>query len=154
MFLHDWFDWTNSVVGVAGLVLTLGAVWQATGAKRAAQSARQAIYRRNASDDVKRLERFAANLLTAIETEQDGLASHQARDFISECMRVREHHRARLRRDGGKLDLAFVLVRAISRELQKTGANRDRLIEIAQRVVSDMSGLSGILSRSIEEEEQ
>lgn len=154
MFQHDLFDWTNAGVGTAGLMLTLLAVRQATGAKTAAQGARQAVYRRNASDDVKRLERLASNLLTAIETERDDIASHQARDFISECLNVREHHRARLRTNGGKLDVAFVLVRAISREIQKSEANRINLIESAQRVLGDMSSLSGILSRNIEEEEQ
>jgi hypothetical protein len=153
MILHDLFDWTNSGVGVAGLALTIGAIWQATGAKRAAQDARKAVYRRDASDDAKRLERLASGLLTAIETDQFDLASHQARDFISECLSVREHHRVRLGSAGGKLDMAFVLVRAISREMQ-AGRSRDGLIVSAQRVVEGMSGLSGILSRNIEEEEQ
>jgi hypothetical protein len=153
MILHDLFDWSNAGVGVAGLLLTVGAVWQATGAKSAAQDARHAVYRRNASDDVRRLERFAFSLLTAIETEQYDLASHQARDFISECLDVREHHRSRLGADGGKLDVAFGLVRAISRGIQ-AGAKRRDMIESAQRVVGDMSRLVGILSRNIEEEEQ
>jgi hypothetical protein len=33
MILRDWFDWTNSGIGVAGLALTVGAVFQATGGK-------------------------------------------------------------------------------------------------------------------------
>jgi hypothetical protein len=63
MILHDWFKWSNAGVGVVGLGLTLWAVWQATGAKKAAREARQAVYRRNATDDIE---------------------SHLARDFISE----------------------------------------------------------------------
>ena len=43
MILHDMFDWTNSGVGAAGLVLTVGAIWQATGAKKAAEDAREAV---------------------------------------------------------------------------------------------------------------
>jgi hypothetical protein len=152
--LHDLFDWSSSGIGAAGLMLTAGALWQATGAKKAALQARHAVYRRNASEDVKTLERLAADLLTAIETEQYGLASHQARDFISDCLDVREHHRERLGTDGGKLEMAFVLVRAISSGMQKSEANRASLIETAQRVVGDMGSLSGILSRSIDEEEQ
>jgi hypothetical protein len=50
--------------------------------------------------------------------------------------------------------MAFVLVRAISSGMQKSEANRASLIETAQRVVGDMGSLSGILSRSIDEEEQ
>jgi hypothetical protein len=81
MILHDLFDWSNAGVGAVGLILTVGAIWQATGAKRAAQDARKAVYRRDASDDVKRLERLASGLLTAIETDQFDLASHQAKGF-------------------------------------------------------------------------
>jgi hypothetical protein len=154
MVVHDLFEWSNAGVGVAGLAFTLWAVAQATRAKQAAQDARRAVYRRNASDDVKRLERLATNLLTAIETEQYGLASHQARDFISDCLDVREQHRPQLGRDGGKLEMAFVLVRAISSGMQRSEADRASLIESAQRVVGDMSSLSGILSRSIDEEGQ
>ncbi|MDE3148813.1 MAG: hypothetical protein KGL37_05025 [Acidobacteriota bacterium] len=152
MVLHDWFDWTNASVGVAGLALTMGAIWQATGAKSAAREARQAVYRRNASDDVKRLERLASALLTAIETDQFELASHLAREFFMECSNVREHHRARLGRIGGKLEVAIELVRAISRELQ-AGAEKNFLIDIAQKIAGDMSTLGGVLSRNLEAEE-
>jgi hypothetical protein len=153
MILHDLFDWSNAGVGVLGLGFTLWAVVQATGAKTAATEARHAIYRRNASDDVRRLHRIASSLLTSIETEQYDLASHQARDFITDCLNVREHHRTRLGTDGGKLDVAFVLVRSISRELQR-GTKQDHLIESAQRVVGAMSSLAGVLSRNSEVEEQ
>jgi hypothetical protein len=37
MILHDWFDWSNASVGVSGLALTIAAIWQATGAKKAAR---------------------------------------------------------------------------------------------------------------------
>jgi hypothetical protein len=36
MILHDLFDWSSSGIGAAGLMLTAGALWQATGAKKAA----------------------------------------------------------------------------------------------------------------------
>jgi hypothetical protein len=42
MILHDnpiprdWFDWPNATVGGTGLLLTLAAIFQATGAKKAA----------------------------------------------------------------------------------------------------------------------
>jgi len=43
MILHDLFDWTNSGVGAVGLALTAGAIWQATGAKKAASAVRDAV---------------------------------------------------------------------------------------------------------------
>ena len=64
MILHDWFDLSNSGVGVAGLILTVGAIWQATGAKKAATEARQAVYRRSAADAMVEIVRIAEQLIT------------------------------------------------------------------------------------------
>jgi hypothetical protein len=149
---RDWFDWTNASVGGAGLLFTIAAIWQATGAKRAAQEARQAVYSRNASEDVNRLERLALSLLTAIEIGHFDLALHIARDFIAECPKVREHHRIWLGSEGGKLEVASSHVRAISVGVQNRKP-KSGLIEIAQRVVVDMSALAGMLNREIEEKE-
>jgi len=68
-----------------GLLLSGGAILQATGAKRAAEAARQAVFSRNATEDVGRLREIATSLLLAIETEQYGLANYRARDFISDA---------------------------------------------------------------------
>jgi len=151
MIQRDWFDWTNSGIGVAGLLLTTGAIWQATGAKRAASEARQAVYRRNALDDLRRLERLASGLATSIEAEEYGLAIHQVREFIAECRSVGEHHRSRLGANGGKLDQAYLLVRAISKGIW-TNTDKDTLSDYAQRLVGDNSSLAGALSRDTEEE--
>jgi hypothetical protein len=149
---RDWFDWTNCSVGGVGLLLTITAIWQAHGAKDAAQDARQAVYRRNASEDVNRLKRLSLSLLTAIEIDHFDLAVHIARDFIAECPKVREHHRVWLGSEGGKLEVASSHVRAISVGVQNRKP-KSGLIEIAQRVVVDMSALAGMLNREIEEKE-
>jgi len=153
MILHDLFDWSNAGVGVVGLVFTLWAVKQATGAKNAARDARQAVYRRNAADDMARISRLASGLLTAIETRQDSLALHISRDFISDCPNIREHHRVWLGSEGCKLDVASGLARRISEGIQ-SGKQQEELIESAQRIVVDISGLVGVLSREIEKEGQ
>jgi hypothetical protein len=59
MILHDLFDWSNSGVGLAGLALTVGALWQATGAKRAVTEARKPYI-----DGMRRtpLQRFCVSL--------------------------------------------------------------------------------------------
>jgi hypothetical protein len=49
--------------------------------------------------------------------------------------------------------MAFVLVRSISRELQR-GTKQDYLVDSAQRVVGAISSLAGVLSRNSEEEER
>jgi hypothetical protein len=151
MALHDWFDWTNSVIGAVGFTLTVGAIIQATGAKKAASQARRAVYRLNVLDDARRLEHLASSLLTAIETGQVGLALYHARDFLSECQYTREHHRARLGTEGGKLDEAFDLIRAISMVLQ-TGREPNILIDRAQVLLGAISSLAGVLRRETEAE--
>jgi cytosine/uracil/thiamine/allantoin permease len=59
---RDWFDWSNACVGVVGLALTLWAVWQAKGAKAAAQSAEKSVTRHNAEVDFGSLTRMAKEL--------------------------------------------------------------------------------------------
>ena len=152
MILHDWFDWTNSGVGVAGLALTAGALWQATGAKKAASDARQAVYRRNAAEDLARISDLSAKFLMAIETGQIVLALHVAREFLATCGAVREHHRDLLGKDGGKLEAAAYLVASASRGIQD-GYEVADYIESAQRVLQDLSGVAGAANRKIDEEE-
>jgi hypothetical protein len=50
---RDWFDWTNATVGIVGLGLTVAAIFQATGAKKAAEAAREAIWKREATDSFR-----------------------------------------------------------------------------------------------------
>ena len=109
------------------------------------------MYRRNALDDAKRLEHLALSLLTAIEAGEYGLANYQAREFLSECQYTREHHRARLGTEGGKLDQAFDLIRAISTGLQ-TGRESNILIDRAQVLLGTISSLAGVLRRETEAE--
>ena len=147
--MHDAFDWVNAAVGGIGLLLTVGALWQATGAKKAATEARESVYRRNAGDDIVRLSRLASALLSAIEKREESLALQIARDFIADCPKIREHHREWLGSDGGKLDVACDLVRMIARGIQ-AGTKQDNLIESGQRIVVDIGGLAGVLSRDLE----
>lgn len=153
MILHDWFDWSNATVGVAGLALTAAALWQAAGAKSAAREAAAAVLGRSASEDLRGLERLASSVLSAIESEQFGLASYRSRDFIAECPKVREHHRGRLGTDGGKLDAALHTICNVSTKLQAGPGPTDliAIINSMQIVIGDLSRLVGILSRNEEE---
>jgi hypothetical protein len=153
MILHDLFDWSNAGVGVAGLLLTVGAVWQATGAKKAAQEARQGVYRRNSAEDVGSIRDLAFDLLHALQTERYELALHIAGRFVSACSSACERHRGFLGGEGGKLELAVDLVATASQKMQP-GADRMNLIADAQRVVRLVSSVKGVLDRDIEEESQ
>jgi len=64
MILHDWFEWSNAGIGLSALVLTLGAIWQATGAMSAAIEARKAIGYRNATESFAEVVRLAEQFAT------------------------------------------------------------------------------------------
>lgn len=153
MILHDLFDWSSSGVGVAGLVLTLGAVWQASGAKKAAREARNSIYRRNSEEDLGKILDLAFDFSNALQTDRYELALHIAGRLVSACSSAREHHRVFLGSDGGKLDLAVDLIATASQKVQP-GADRISLIADAQRVVRLVSSVKGVLGRDLEEEQQ
>jgi len=68
--MHDLFDWSNAGIGAAGLVLTIGAIWQATGAKVAAQRAGQSVKRHNAEADFGSLARMAKELHGYVESDR------------------------------------------------------------------------------------
>jgi hypothetical protein len=99
---------------------------------------------------LERLRSLASDLLTAVESADGALAAHLARELIAETPKVREEHRARLGVDGGRLEAAVGLVRAISEGIQ-AGKARGEMVQGAQRVSVEMSGLCGILRRNIEE---
>ena len=92
MILHDLFDWSNSGVGVAGLGLTLWAIWQATGAKAAAQRAEKSIRRQNAEVDFASLARIAKELHGYVEGGKMPEARLRTTDLRSDlALAIRVH---------------------------------------------------------------
>ena len=72
---RDWFDWTNASVGAVGLLLTIVAIVQATGAKRAATGAKEAVWRRTASATFQELARLGVQLDLYTSAQRFGEAS-------------------------------------------------------------------------------
>jgi hypothetical protein len=105
MILHDLFDWTNSGVGGAGLLLTVGAIWQATGAKKAAQEARQAVYHRNAADAFAETVRLAESCAEYLSLERPSEAAVRTRDLVARIPRDRAQFEQFLSADSDKLKL-------------------------------------------------
>jgi hypothetical protein len=154
MILHDLFDWTNATVGGAGLLLTIAAVWQAHGAKRAAIEARDRISRRNASDEIARIERLASRMQAALQSGQKELFFHIAHEFIAECSRTRERYRHLLIEDAGdRLDSVATTVLGATRAIHRGARLRD-YIDIVEEVVRDINGIEGWLSQWMDEEGQ
>jgi arylsulfatase A-like enzyme len=105
MILHDWFDWSNAGVGTAGLMLTLLAVRQATGAKRAAEDARQAVYGRNAADAFAETVRLAEHCAEYLLLERPNEAAVRARDLVARIPRDRTRFERFIVADSDKLKI-------------------------------------------------
>jgi dsDNA-binding SOS-regulon protein len=103
MILHDLFDWSNAGVGGVGLLLTIAAIVQATGAKRAAREARQAVYHRNAADSFSEIVRLAEQFATWVECERRAEAVVQVREIVLRLARDRGEFDRFLASDADKL---------------------------------------------------
>jgi hypothetical protein len=103
MILHDFFDRSNSGVGLAGLALTVGALWQATGAKKAATEAREAIRQREASDTFSELGALAGDVVQLLQFERSKEAAVRARDLVARIPRDRARFERFLGGDSDKL---------------------------------------------------
>ena len=141
-----WFDWIAGGASIAGLGYAWWASHQATGAKDAAQEAREAVYRRNTAEDIGRIRDLALDYLSALQADQFGLALHIAGRFLSACSRAREQHRRFLGVEGVKLELSIELIETSFHRMQ-LGVDRILLIADAQRVVRLVSSVKGVLDR-------
>ena len=86
-----------------GLALTILAIVQATGAKRAATEAREAIYQRNAADALAETVRLAEQCVEYLLLERPSEASVRARDLVLRIPRDRARFDRFLTGDSGKL---------------------------------------------------
>jgi hypothetical protein len=155
MILHDLFDWTNSGVGGAGLLLTVGAIWQATGAKKAARRAENSVFRHNAEVDFASLARMAKELHGYVESSRMPEARLRTTDLRSELALAIRHHEKLL---GNRLDLLKgkqldlkVVTDALNRESGALSqSERVRLLEITGAILDVLAGQSGRLRSKAE----
>lgn len=96
MISRDWFDWTNSGIGLCGLTLTVWAVVQATGAKKAASRAEASILRHNAEGDFGSLTQKAKELHTYVENDQLSEARLRTSDLRSDLAAAVGRHELHL----------------------------------------------------------
>jgi hypothetical protein len=90
MAFHDSFDWSNAGVGVAGLVLTVITLIQATGAKEAANEARKAIWQREASESFSDIERLASELTQNLMYERWRDGFNASRKLMTDISKHRQ----------------------------------------------------------------
>jgi hypothetical protein len=159
MVLHDWFDWSNSGVGIVGLALTLWAVVQATGAKQAAIGARSAVYRRNAADALVEIVRVAEQLNTSVLYERRIEASLQLRELIFRIPKDREEFANFLASDADKLrDVESSCKRWADflgqGEFPLSAVAKKYLFNQTLNTVQELSAIQGRLRRMLDQEEK
>jgi hypothetical protein len=102
---RDWFDWTNATVGAIGLVLTVLAIIQATGAKKAATGAKDAVWKRTASAAFQELARLGVQLDFYTSAQRFGEASALSRILRPAFTEARNNFKSELDKvQQGRLD--------------------------------------------------
>jgi hypothetical protein len=155
IYLHDWFDWSNAGVGIAGLGLTLWAVAQATGAKKAAQQAETSILRHNAAEDFGTLARMAKELHGYVESGRVPEARLRTTDLRSDLALAIRLHRAFLgnqldRLEDKQLDLTLV-AKLLNLEADDVSqSERVRLLKITGAILDVLAGQCGELRSDAE----
>jgi hypothetical protein len=155
ILLHDWVDWTNSGVGIAGLVLTFGAIWQATGAKTAACQAEKSVQSHHAETDFSTLVRMAKDLHGYVENGQLPEAKVRTTDLRTELSSSLERHKPFLGRRHKQLVEQQVSLKIIADGLNKetktiSHEERIRLLELTGAILEELAGQCGDLGSTVE----
>ncbi|HUY94945.1 MAG TPA: hypothetical protein VMU71_06585 [Terracidiphilus sp.] len=158
MILHDLFDWTSSGVGLTGLALTVGALWQATGAKRAATEAREAVYQRNAADALAEMVRLAEDCEQYLLLERPNEAALRARDIVSRIPKERKRFERFLIADSDKLKALEIVFQELVGQLSlvrslEDKANARSTGDAIGRAKAELSSVHGRLLSRVDEED-
>lgn len=152
---RDWFDWTNAGVGVAGFLFTLGAIWQATGAKKAAQSAANNIKKHTAEIDFDTLTRIAKELHGYVESGKMPEARLRTTDLRTEMAVAISHHESFLGESAKVLKSKQVDLKLVADGLNRKAddlsqTERIRLLGITGAILELLAGQCGQLRSATE----
>jgi hypothetical protein len=153
---RDWFDWSNAGVGVVGLAFTLWAVWQATGAKTAAQQAEKSVQRHNAEFDFGTLTRMAKELHGFVETGMMPEARLRTTDLRSDLAVAIRHHKVFVGAQLNHLQEKQIDLKLVTDALNRgpgslSASEKIRLLEITGAILDVLAGQCGELRSSVEE---
>jgi hypothetical protein len=159
MIAHDSFEWTNAAIGSVGLLLTVVAIVQATGAKRAATDAREAVHHRNAAESFAEIVRLAKQFATWVECERRSEAVVQVREIVLRIARDRGEFGRFLSFDADTLEgvesscqrLADFLGQG---EFPLSATAKADLFRETLKIVQDLGAVLGRVRARIEEEER
>lgn len=154
---RDWFDYMNFVIGVVGLALTLWAVRQATGAKRASQQTASSLRRHTAAADFESLMRMAKELHWYVEKGDMAEARLRTTDLRAELAAAVRLHEGFL-----KIGIAELKDKQLDLKLVADGLNlasgrlshpeKARLLGITGAILELLAGQYGQLWSSVERE--
>lgn len=155
MIPRDWFDYTNSGVGVVALLLTVWAVVAARGAQKAAERAEKGVKRHNAEGDFSSLARMARELHSYVESGSYTEARLRTTDLRSELAGAVNRHKTFL---GGRLSglegkqvaLKLVADGLNPPTLPMTNPEKIRLLTLTGAILEELSGQWGDLRSRIE----
>jgi hypothetical protein len=149
MLAHDAFDWTNAVVGGAGLFLTVATLMVAQSAKKAAIGARTAIWRREASTVIAEIASLSYDLASQIEAERFQAAQTRARDISSRLARDQERFRRYVSREFSQLVDLEKKFSEIAEKLSNSDTLRSRniVLQLSNSVHESNRILNGIYGR-------
>jgi hypothetical protein len=145
---RDWFDWSNAGVGLVGLALTLWAVWQAKGAKEAAQLAGTRIRQHNAEVDFSALARIAKELHGYVEDSRMSEARLRTTDLRLELATAMRSHAQFVAHEAGRLQEKQIDLKLITEGLNGgpeslSSTEKIRLLRITGEILEALAGLSG-----------
>lgn len=159
MTLPEWVDWSNTAVGGVGLLLTIAAIVQATGAKQAAREAREAIWQREATDSFSKLGGLAGELVQLLQLERPSEAAVRVRDLLAQIPRDRARFVRFLAADSDKLKAVEGAFQKLALQLSARGflEKKDEFQLAVQEVLGANSVLSEVYGRllaRLDEEEK
>ncbi|HXR38016.1 MAG TPA: hypothetical protein VN776_02945 [Terracidiphilus sp.] len=155
MILHDLFDWSNAGVGGIGLLLTIAAIVQATGAKGAALRAEKSVRRHNAEVDFASLARMAKELHGYVEGGKMSEARLRTTDLRSDLALAIRVHEAFLGSQFRQLKERQVDLALVAEGLNRAAgvisqSERVRLLGITGAILDLLAGQCGKLRSSVE----
>jgi hypothetical protein len=158
MVWHDWFEWSNAGVGVVGLAVTAGALWQATGAKRAATEAREAVWQREASAVFSDLATVAGQIVESLLIERLGEAAVRARDLAARISRDRARFEPFLGADSDKLKWIGTHFQQLALRLSSGGrweaeADFKETVKVVSDSANELNAINGRLMKRLEEKQ-
>jgi flagellin-specific chaperone FliS len=159
MNAHDWFDISNWWIGAAGLLLTVATLFFAKGARKAAIEAREAIWKRGASEALSELERISKELILYLSAERYKEASVRLLDLMERMPLVRERFKGFLRGDFDKLKKVESSLQQLATKLRTPASLEDEesisaMIETASQANTDLQEVCGRLLAKLDKEER